>query len=159
MLNRVMQTISPNSPFQPRTNMLCSCFPTDPRPALFFGYQLFWLLRDMPAEKRPSKGFQRVRSVLAILGGLYTLTVIVLLIPFFQSQSVVPRFLFCACVWAHHYEELYSVLYMNSLKYPFFAKFDTPETYGLARQLFHPLIECCWSPNILQPERLVILLL
>jgi hypothetical protein len=36
----------------------------------------------------------------------------------------------------------YSALYMHALKFPWNAKFDTPELYGLARMLCHTLHLC-----------------
>ncbi|KAG6844517.1 hypothetical protein H0H87_006278 [Tephrocybe sp. NHM501043] len=63
----------------------------------------------------PEKSFlERTRFVLTVLGGLYAAAIGLLAVPFFQSH----------------------VLYLNALRFPFFAKFDTPEKYGLSRAWF-----------------------
>lgn len=54
--------------------------------------------------------FARIRRVFAVLGFLYLGAVILLAVPFFQSH----------------------ILYMNALKLPWNAHFDTPERHGLA---------------------------
>jgi abhydrolase domain-containing protein 12 len=72
--------------------------------------------------------FSRARFYLAIFGGLYVLSVGLLTIPFFQSKFV--GFLH------KHQAELdnsCSAIYLNRFRMPWFANFDAPEKYGLAR--------------------------
>ncbi|KIM43230.1 hypothetical protein M413DRAFT_444038 [Hebeloma cylindrosporum] len=52
----------------------------------------------------------RGQKFLVIFGGIYLGLVLLLTIPYFQSHA----------------------LYLNAVKFPFFANFDTPERYGLA---------------------------
>ncbi|KAF9235190.1 Alpha/Beta hydrolase protein [Melanogaster broomeanus] len=55
------------------------------------------------------------RTLFAVLGGLYVIVVLLLTVPFIQSQNMVG-----------------SLVYMNALKLPWNAHFDAPENYGLA---------------------------
>ncbi|KAF8895313.1 Alpha/Beta hydrolase protein [Infundibulicybe gibba] len=64
---------------------------------------------DVPPITKPSF-LERARFFLVVSGGIYLAAVCLLAIPFFQSQT----------------------LYLNSLKFPFFANFNVPEKYGLA---------------------------
>ncbi|KAH7925895.1 alpha/beta-hydrolase [Leucogyrophana mollusca] len=61
---------------------------------------------------QPTDGgvFSRARKFFAVLGGLYVVAVLLLAVPFIQSN----------------------VLYMNVLRLPWGAQFDSPENYGLA---------------------------
>ncbi|KAF8967091.1 Alpha/Beta hydrolase protein [Flammula alnicola] len=54
--------------------------------------------------------FFRAQKYLVIFGGLYLAVVVLLTIPYFQAHA----------------------LYLNAVKIPLFADFDTPEKYGLA---------------------------
>ncbi|KZP19290.1 alpha/beta-hydrolase [Athelia psychrophila] len=63
------------------------------------------------SESNPNRGFlKRAHTVFAVLGGVYLLAVISLSVPFIQTH----------------------VLYLNHLRLPLFANFDTPEKYGLS---------------------------
>ncbi|RDB17974.1 Monoacylglycerol lipase ABHD12 [Hypsizygus marmoreus] len=53
---------------------------------------------------------RRVQLFLVVSGGLYAASVALLTIPFFQSHTI----------------------YMNALRFPWFANFDIPERYGLS---------------------------
>lgn len=63
----------------------------------------------MPASSSPSF-VSRAQFYLAICGGLYVGIIGLLAIPFFQSNAI----------------------YLNRIRIPWFANFDTPEKYGLA---------------------------
>ncbi|KAF9074506.1 Alpha/Beta hydrolase protein [Rhodocollybia butyracea] len=52
----------------------------------------------------------KVRTAFTIAGGLYAVAIGLLSVPFFQTHTI----------------------YMNALRFPFFADFDAPERYGLA---------------------------
>ncbi|KAG5648398.1 hypothetical protein DXG03_004972 [Asterophora parasitica] len=76
------------------------------------------------AEKR---FLERVRLGLVLFGGLYLGAVILLATPYFQSQWV-------SLILDHerYLTTWQSAIYMNAIRLPLFAKFDTPEKYGLA---------------------------
>ncbi|KAJ7070030.1 Alpha/Beta hydrolase protein [Mycena amicta] len=54
--------------------------------------------------------FQLARKTFAVLGGLYAVTILLLAIPYFQTHT----------------------LYLHAVRTPWFARYDIPETYGLA---------------------------
>lgn len=72
----------------------------------------------------------RGQKYLVILGAVYVGLVGLLAIPYFQSQCVNFQAHFCFVLIDI---PVPSALYLNALKFPWFADFDSPEKYGLAR--------------------------
>ncbi|KAL0578946.1 hypothetical protein V5O48_003037 [Marasmius crinis-equi] len=65
---------------------------------------------EIVASSGGSGVFGKIRTTLAVLGGVYVAAVGLLAVPYFQSQTI----------------------YLNSIRLPLFANFDAPEKYGLA---------------------------
>jgi hypothetical protein len=87
---------------------------------------------DPKSRPEANKGYLRhAHLVFTVPGGLYLLMVLFLSIPFFQTQLVKSYFQHAV----YQIKRNDSVLYMNHLRYPLFAKYDAPERYGLAREL------------------------
>ena len=76
--------------------------------------------------------FFRAQKYLVIFGGLYLALIVLLTIPYFQSQYAYGSLSQGGSLTDLIYL-LPSALYLNAVKIPLFADFDTPEKYGLAR--------------------------
>jgi abhydrolase domain-containing protein 12 len=81
----------------------------------------------MPTSTLPSF-LSRLQFFATIFGGLYAVTIGIVIIPFFQTKFVafynpsgLNLTIFC------------SAIYLNRVRIPWFADFDAPEKYGLAR--------------------------
>lgn len=75
----------------------------------------------------------RAQFYLVICGALYVALVGLLTIPFFQSQLSISIFVSEATYLTTILSA--STLYLNAVRIPWFADFNVPEKYGLAREL------------------------